>query len=103
MDFIEVYGEVISYNNNLQLNIKQIRKAQEDEYVAADYMPTSEKSTEGMYRELLGYVSQIENTYLRQAVEYYFVNNETFIKTSRDTPRQRPCITGSREDCWSIR
>ena len=81
MDFIEVYGEVISYNNNLQLNIKQIRKAQEDEYVAADYMPTSEKSTEGMYRELLGYVSQIENTYLRQAVEYYFVNNETFIKT----------------------
>lgn len=81
MDFIEVYGEVISYNNNLQLNIKQIRKAQEDEYVAADYMLTSEKSTEGMYRELLGYVSQIENTYLRQAVEYYFVNNETFIKT----------------------
>ena len=81
MDFIEVYGEVISYNNNLQLNIKQIRKAQEDEYVAADNMPTSEKSTEGMYRELLGYVSQIENTYLRQAVEYYFVNNETFIKT----------------------
>ena len=28
MDFIEVYGEVINYNNNLQLNIKQIRKAQ---------------------------------------------------------------------------
>ena len=81
MDFIEVYGEVISYNNNLHLNIKQIRKAHEDEYVAADYMPTSEKSTEGMYRELLGYVSQIENTYLHQAVEYYIVNDETFIKT----------------------
>ena len=41
MDFIEVYGEVISYNNNLQLNIKQIRKALEDEYVAADYMHIS--------------------------------------------------------------
>ena len=26
-DFIEVYGDVISYNGNLQLNIKQIRKA----------------------------------------------------------------------------
>ncbi len=26
MDFIEVYGDVVSYNNNLQLNIKQIRK-----------------------------------------------------------------------------
>ncbi len=30
-------------NNNLQLNIKQIRKAQEGEYIAADYMPTTEK------------------------------------------------------------
>ena len=33
MDFIEVFGDVISYNNNLQLNIRQIRKAYEDEYV----------------------------------------------------------------------
>ena len=29
MDFIEVYGDIISYNNNLQLNIKQIRKARQ--------------------------------------------------------------------------
>ena len=27
MDFIEVYGEIIKYNNNLQMNIKQIRKS----------------------------------------------------------------------------
>jgi len=79
MDFIEVYGEVISYNNNLQLNIKQIRKAQEGEYIPADYMPTTEKSTESMYEELLGYVKQIGNTYLRQAVEYYFVKDPAFI------------------------
>ncbi len=79
MDFIEVYGEVISYNNNLQLNIKQIRKAQEGEYIPADYMPTTEKSTESMYEELLGYVKQIGNTYLRQAVEYYFVKDQAFI------------------------
>ena len=25
-DFIEVYGDIISYNNNPQMNIKQIRK-----------------------------------------------------------------------------
>ena len=80
MDFIEVYREVISYNNNLQLNIKQIRKALEDEYVAADYMPTTEKSTDKMYQELLGYVKQIQNQYLKQVVEYYFVKDEKFIK-----------------------
>ena len=81
MDFIEVFGDVLSYNNNLQLNIRQIRKAYEDEYVAADYMPTTEKSTDSMFEELIGYVKKIDNDYLRQAVEYYFVNDEAFIKT----------------------
>lgn len=79
-DFIEVYGEIISYNNNLQMNIKQIRKAQEDEYNPADYMPTTDKSPEAMYESLLGYIRQIKNDYLRQAVEYYFVKDEAFIK-----------------------
>ena len=80
LDFIEVYGEIISYNNNLQMNIKQIRKVQEGEYIAADYMPTTEKSTDGMYEELLGYIKKVENQYLRQVLEYYFVKDETFIR-----------------------
>ena len=80
LDFIEVYGEIISYNNNLQMNIKQIRKAQEGEYIAADYMPTTEKSTDGMYEELLGYIKKVDNPYLRQVLEYYFVKDETFIR-----------------------
>ena len=80
MDFIEVFGEVVSYNNNLQLNIKQLRKPYEDEYNVADYMPASEKNVEVMYQELLGYVKQVENKYLRQLLEYYFVKNEHFIK-----------------------
>ena len=79
-DFIEVFGEVISYNNNLQMNIKQIRKASEGEYDPADYMPTTEKSVDGMYAELLSYIRQISNDYLRQVVEYYFVDDAEFIK-----------------------
>ena len=80
MDFIEVFGEVVSYNNALQLNIKQLRKPFEDEYNAADYMPTSEKNVDSMYSELLSYINQVENKYLRQLLEYYFVNDEAFIK-----------------------
>lgn len=79
-DFIEIVGEVVTYNNNLQLNIKQLRIADEEDYNPADYMPTSDKSVEGMYQELLGYVNQISNPYLRQGVEYYFVKDEAFIK-----------------------
>lgn len=80
MDFIEVYGEITSYNGNLQMNIRQIRKAEESEYAPADYMPVSEKSVDGMYEMLLSYVRQIENPYLKKAVEYYFVDDPEFIK-----------------------
>lgn len=79
-NFIDVYGEVINYNGNLQLNIKQLRIASEGEYDPADYMPTSEKNVDTMYEELLMYIRQIENPYLRQAVEFYFVKDEAFIK-----------------------
>ena len=79
-DFIEVVGDVNTYNNNLQLNIKQLRIASEGDYNPADYMPTSEKSVDMMYEELLTYIRGISNEYLRRAVEYYFVNDEAFIK-----------------------
>ena len=79
-DFMEGYGEIISYNNNLQMNIKQIRKVQEGEYIAADYMPTTEKSTDGMYEELLGYIKKVDNQYLRQVLDHYFIKDETFIR-----------------------
>ena len=79
-DFIEVYGEIISYNGNLQMNIKQIRKVEEGEYEPADYMPATEKSVDGMYEELTAYIRQIGNPYLRQLLEYFFVNDNEFIK-----------------------
>lgn len=79
-DFIEIVGEVVTYNNNLQLNIKQLRIADEEDFDPADFMPTSDKSVDGMYQELLRYVGEISNPYLRQGVEYYFVKDEVFIK-----------------------
>lgn len=78
-DFVEVFGEVVSYNGALQLNIKQLRRPYEDEYNPADYMPTTEKSVAGMYGELLSYIKQVENKYLRALLDYYFVNDEKFI------------------------
>lgn len=79
-DFIEVYGDVISYNGNLQINIKQIRKVQEGEYDPADYMPTTEKSVDSMYEELIVYIRQIGNPHLKKLLEYFFVNDAEFIK-----------------------
>ena len=78
-DFVEVIGDVIKYNGNLQLNIKRLRVVGEGEYKPSDYLPVSDKSVDGMYEELLTYVRRISNPYLRQAVEYYYVKDKDFI------------------------
>lgn len=101
-DFIEVFGDVINYNGNLQLNIRQIRKAEEGEYNPADYMPTTDKSVDGMYEELTAYIRQISNKYLRQVLEFYYIKDEAFIKNSRHIPQRRQYITDFPEDCLSI-
>ncbi|MFV0363233.1 MAG: 3'-5' exoribonuclease YhaM family protein [Suipraeoptans sp.] len=83
-DFIEIYAEVTSYNNNLQVNIKQLRVAHEDEYEISEYLPSTEKNKDMMYEELLGFVRDVDNKYYRQALEFYFVNDEQFIKTFKE-------------------
>lgn len=83
-DFIEVYGEVISYNGNLQINIKQIRKAEPGEYDPADYMPVTEKNVDQMYEELTAYIRGIGNSHLRQLLEYFFVSDQDFIRKFKE-------------------
>lgn len=80
MDFICADGEIISFNNNLQMNVRRVRKAREGEYTPADFFPTSGKDIETMYKELLGYVAKIENPKMRELVESFFVKDEAFIK-----------------------
>ncbi len=59
---------------------------QEGEYVPADYMPTTEKNEDLMYRELLEYGRQIKNPYLRAVIEYYFEKDQAFIKRFKTIP-----------------
>lgn len=78
MDYIAVTAQVVSFQNNLQLNVKQVRKAQEGEYVVADYMPCSEYDTEKMYQELTGFMKSIQDTYLHQLLEKIFMEDKEF-------------------------
>lgn len=80
LDYIEVYGEITSFQGMLQVNVKRIRKCQEGEYQPADYLPVSGKNIEDMYRELTGLISSIQNTYFKQLLESFFVQDEDFQK-----------------------
>ena len=80
LDYIEVYGEVTSFQSALQVNVKRIRKCQEGEYDPADYLPVSQFPIEEMMKELTGFINSIENTYLKQLLEAFFVKDEAFAK-----------------------
>ena len=84
-DFIEIVGDVISYNNTIQLNIKQIRKAMDTDYFLGDYLPTTEKNIESMYGELCDYIKGIENHNLRKTAEFFYMNNQEFIATFKSS------------------
>ena len=79
LDYIEVYGEVTSFQGALQVNVKRIRKCQEDEFDPADYLPVSKYPIEGMYQELLGYINKVENKYLKELLNSFFVEDTEFI------------------------
>lgn len=78
MDYIEVYGDVISFNGALQVNVKRVRKCSADECDESEYMPVSRKNLDEMYAELLKIIESIENTYLKTLLKKFFVDDQTF-------------------------
>ena len=51
-DFIKVDAFVTTFNNELQLNVKRIRRSREGEYDPADFIPSTDKYTAvGVYQD----------------------------------------------------
>ena len=80
LDYVDIVGEVSSFNGALQVSIKRARVAGEGEYDPKDYLPVSERDIDDMYKELMGYVGEISNHYLKALLEEFFVKDEAFIK-----------------------
>ncbi|MDE5699981.1 MAG: HD domain-containing protein [Lachnospiraceae bacterium] len=78
MDYIEVYGDVTSFNGALQVNVKRVRKCGEGEYDESEYMPVSRKNLDEMYTGLLKIIDSIQNTYLQALLKKFFVEDEAF-------------------------
>lgn len=85
LDYIEVYGDVTTFQSSLQVNVKRIRKCQEGECDSADYLPVSSKNIEEMFAELLGYINRLDNPYLKALMEAFFVKDEAFVKVFKQS------------------
>jgi len=78
-DYVRVTGKVTSFNNTLQLNIRRLQRCVEGEYVMSDYVPTTDKDIDAMYRELMGYLQKVQQPHLKALIEEFFVRDEKFI------------------------
>ena len=85
LDYIEVYGDVTSFQGANQVNVKRVRKCQEGEYDASNYLPVSKFAVDDMMRELLDLINSIENPYLKKLLNAFFVEDEEFIKLFRQS------------------
>ena len=80
MDYVHVEADITLFQNSNQMNIRRIRRAQEGEYVEADYLPVSKKNIKEMYEELLGCIGTVKNPYLQKLLSIYFVDSPAFAK-----------------------
>ena len=72
LDYIAVTGDVTSFQGNLQLSIKRVRKVGEGEYEPENYLPVSDKDIDEMYQEMMGYIASVKNPYLSRLLHMFF-------------------------------
>lgn len=80
LDYVAVMGDITSFQGNLQLSIKRVRKVQEGEYDPKDYLPVSEKNIDEMYEELCGIMRSVNNPYYKKLLSSFFLEDKEFEK-----------------------
>lgn len=76
LDYINVVGDVTSFQGALQLNVKRVRRMREGEYDPKEYLPVSKYDADKMYEELLALISKVGNPFLRQLLDGFFGDAE---------------------------
>ena len=80
MDYVFVDADVTVFQGQFQLNVKRIRRADENEYRPSDYLPVTAKDVKTMHHELVQYITTIRNENLRNLAAGFFMNDAAFIK-----------------------
>lgn len=80
LDYIAVVGDLTSFQGNLQLSVKRVRKVSEGEYEPKDYLPVSRRDIEEMYGELTGMIQSVKQPYLKKLLCSFFVDDAEFAR-----------------------
>ena len=75
-EMIKIDGNIVTFQNELQLKINKLRKSREGEYIAGNYIPMTDKDIDSLYAEVLAIIKSINHPQVRQLVENILVNDK---------------------------
>ena len=74
-DMIKIDGNIVTFQNELQLKINKLRKSRDGEYIAGNYIPSTDKDIGELYAEVLAIIKSITHPQIRQLLEIIFVDD----------------------------
>ena len=79
LDYIDIVGDVTKFNGSLQVTIRRLRVASENEYDPDDYQPKSRYNKEAMFEQILKFIGSVENPYYAKLLNHFFVDDAAVV------------------------
>ena len=80
MDYIDVEGDVTTYQGSLQMNIRRVRVAREGEYDPSAFLPVSPYDRKEMATRLTDFVKSVEDEHYRELLTTIFLRDRDFAR-----------------------
>jgi 3'-5' exoribonuclease len=71
-DIIRIQSRAVNFRNTLQLSILDVQKMDDSSINPEDYFPVARRDIEEMFVEMMTYVEEIRNPYLKSLLEAFF-------------------------------
>lgn len=76
-DIVEVEGETLLYQENLQLNVSKIQRA-ESGFNLKEFLPHTKKDIDQLQGQLMGFIERVQNPYIKNLLEGIFYEDTLF-------------------------
>ncbi len=77
-DIIQVEGEVLLYQDNLQFNISKVTALEEGSYDLRDYIPHTTKDVQILEENLFKHIDTVQNPFIKKLLEEIFYDEATY-------------------------
>ncbi|MCL2839943.1 MAG: HD domain-containing protein [Defluviitaleaceae bacterium] len=79
-DIVKIDGNVVLYQNELQMKVLKLRKSREGECTPSELIPSSTRDLNEMFDELVALIHSVENPYVKTLLENIMIKNEAQAK-----------------------